>query len=49
MLICGVERSAWTKRVPPDWRAMNSAVAGVICISPRAPACEVWSRNFDSS
>ena len=25
-----------------------SAASGVICISPRAPALEVWSLNFDS-
>ena len=25
---------------------MKSAVSGVICISPRAPACEVWSRKL---
>ena len=33
----------------PSGCAMKSAVSGVICIRPRAPACEVWSRKRDSS
>jgi hypothetical protein len=49
MLICGVARSACSNSTPPERRAMKSAVAGVICIKPRAPAWEVWSRKRDSS
>ncbi len=49
MLICGVARSAWRKRMPPECLAMKSAVSGVICMRPRAPADDVWSRKRDSS
>ncbi len=49
MLIWGSARSSCWKRVPPECFAIASAVSGVICISPRAPACEVWSRKRDSS
>ncbi len=48
MLISGSERSESLKVVPPLWRSMNFAAAGVICIRPRAPALEVASLNFDS-
>ena len=49
MFTWGVARSPWTKAVPPESRAMKAAVWGVICIRPRAPAWEVWSRKRDSS
>ena len=49
MLIWGSERSLTVKVVPPLRLSMSLAVAGVICISPRAPAEEVWSLNRDSA
>ena len=48
MLSSGSERSSIVKVVPPLSRSISLAVAGVICISPRAPAGEVCSRKRDS-
>ena len=36
------------KVVPPLKRSISFAVAGVICIKPRAPAGDVCSRKRDS-
>ena len=48
MFSSGSARSSKTKVSPPESFSIVSAVSGVICISPRAPAEEVWSSNFDS-
>ncbi len=44
----GFERSSNLKVCPPLSLSITFAVLGVICISPRAPAWEVWSRKRDS-
>ena len=45
----GSERSSVSNVEPPLSPSISSAVAGVTCISPRAPAWDSWSRNRDSA
>ena len=49
MLISGSERSPVDERVPPLRWAIMSAVSGVICIRPRAPALRLLVRKRDSA
>ena len=44
----GSARSSKLKVCPPLSSSITFAVLGVICIRPRAPAFEVWSRKRDS-
>ena len=48
MFRSGSARSDCVKVLPPLSLSIIWAVCGVICISPRAPAEEVWSRKCDS-
>jgi hypothetical protein len=50
MFTCGVSRSSVRNASPPERRAMKCAVSGVTCMSPWAPALDVWPlTNFDSA